>query len=107
MKTVDLHGLESQEASIIVLKEILSFKKGLIDELFLVTGHGTGILKVTVEDLLRKNDLNYKLSNNSGAFYLSKSNNFDYFYNIKYNEDDEQIIDEQEIKDLFDEFSLK
>ncbi|WP_426461499.1 Smr/MutS family protein [Mycoplasma hafezii] len=104
MKIVDLHGLESQEASIVVFQYINEFKKRKIDAVMFITGKGTGILQATVEKMLEQNNLNYVLENDRGAYYVSQATNYDYFYNQDFDDDDNEIIDELEIEDIFEKF---
>lgn len=95
---VDLHGLETQEASIIAYQHMYDLINGKIDEIIFITGIGTGALKYTVENLCDKNNLNYQLLNNGGAYLVTRKSiiiNFD---------DEENEADWEDIKNIFEEF---
>ncbi|MGP1451267.1 MAG: Smr/MutS family protein [Metamycoplasmataceae bacterium] len=79
-KEINLHYLNVNEATPIIYNSLLEFKNdNFIYELNIITGKGTGALKLTVLEILDKDfpNLKYIEQNNGGSILVRKFNNDD------------------------------
>ncbi|MHA0272889.1 Smr/MutS family protein [Mycoplasma sp. 48589B] len=100
MRNVDLHGLNSEEAMIEVVKHIYDLKRNKIDSVLFITGNGTGTLKAVLESFLVKNKIDYELRNDGAAYYLDSDNSFKNCTNF-YDDTEVEELDEDDLEDIF------
>ncbi|QGZ97286.1 hypothetical protein GE118_00510 [Mycoplasma sp. NEAQ87857] len=102
MIEVDLHGLTSEQAMIEVMEYIYDFKNHKYESILFITGKGTGILKVSLEQLLEKNNISFQVVNKGGAYLIQDLAN-SYTYNNEY-DDEEEFDDYEDLDELFDQY---
>ncbi|MFV8467476.1 Smr/MutS family protein [Mycoplasma sp. Sp48II] len=103
MRTVDLHGLTSEQAMIEVVKHLYDLKRNKIDSVLFITGNGTGTLKAALETFLVKNKIKYHLQNDGAAYYLDSKDCFSGSNSSLYDEEDfeDELLDEDDLEDIF------
>ncbi|MEE3928412.1 Smr/MutS family protein [Mycoplasmopsis ciconiae] len=101
-RTVDLHGLLTEEASIIIVNNLFDLENDKVDSITFITGIGTGALKYVVEDQVEKFNFNWTLLNNGGAYFVTKKINNKFIY-----DECSDQIDEEEIDYIFKKFENK
>ncbi|QJG66799.1 Smr/MutS family protein [Mycoplasma phocoenae] len=70
MKKIDLHGLDIQEVTSKVLNAIYSLNNSNDDSVELITGKGTGALKLRVEELLDEEGVDWDYYNADGTSFI-------------------------------------
>ncbi|MGX9358367.1 Smr/MutS family protein [Mycoplasma sp. 128] len=73
-RKIDLHGLDINRATAVVINSLRSFDyNSYEDELLIVTGNGTGSLKNLVEDILNEECYDWSYDNSQqSAFRVYK-----------------------------------
>ncbi|WP_041594013.1 Smr/MutS family protein [Mycoplasma crocodyli] len=94
-RTVDLHGLYTQEASILIIQNLNDLINYQLDVVTFITGKGTGALKSEIEHILSSYDVEWNLTNADGAYVVKRNSSIDIY------EDDDEIAMQSEIDDLF------
>ncbi|MBU4690681.1 Smr/MutS family protein [Mycoplasma sp. ES3157-GEN-MYC] len=59
--SIDLHGFSVEEATSRILLALQYAEEQDYDYLDIITGHGTGAMKVTVENLLNEENYDYSI----------------------------------------------
>ncbi len=80
LPSIDLHGLDREYSRILINDFIYDNYKIKNDKIIIIHGNGTGILKKTTQEVLRKNPyvINYKIDNfNSGMTIVSLRKSLD------------------------------
>ncbi|EFF41336.1 Smr/MutS family protein [Mycoplasmopsis alligatoris] len=95
-RTVDLHGLFVQDASILIVSNLNDLTKNRISSILFITGKGTGALKSELEHILSTYDVEYEILNKQGA-YLVKNKIQYYIY------EEDEIASQKDIDKLYDE----
>ncbi|MFV8401019.1 Smr/MutS family protein [Mycoplasma sp. 005V] len=103
MRTVDLHGLTSEQAMIEVVKHLYDLKRNKTDSVLFITGNGTGTLKAALETFLEKNKIQYSIQNDGAAYHLDSRNCFANSGSNLYNNEDfeDELLDEDDLEDIF------
>ncbi|QNM93486.1 Smr/MutS family protein [Mycoplasma sp. Pen4] len=101
MRTVDLHGLRTEEAMIEVVNQLYELDNHKISSITFITGNGTGALKAALESLLEKNNYNYSIFNNGGAYIVTLKETQNNYYI-----EDEGVIDDEDIEDIFNDIEI-
>ncbi|WP_051619520.1 Smr/MutS family protein [Mycoplasmopsis felis] len=107
-KTIDLHGLTSEEATILLQKIVIDLEDKKINEVSVITGLGSGVIKNTVERFINHyNSVNnqkiqYTIENNGGKYFLYTINNsYGSYYPMQINN---SSVDQNDINDEFELF---
>ncbi|QZE12254.1 Smr/MutS family protein [Mycoplasma sp. Ms02] len=102
-KSIDLHGLTTEEAQVILINSLFDLKRGRLDVLYVVTGLGSGALKYTVETMAEKNDCQWSVHNNGGSYSI-RYNQPASFYR---DEPEYEEIDFEDLDEIFENFRIE
>ncbi|WP_406613711.1 Smr/MutS family protein [Mycoplasma corogypsi] len=102
-RVIDLHGYQTEEATIIVENALFDYQNHKVDHITFVTGKGGKVMETVVGNLLDKKRITYSYQNQGGAIIVSRHLN-DY---LIFDEDEEQqeYITNNELEEIFESFS--
>ncbi|AMD81253.1 hypothetical protein MCANUFG4_01288 [Mycoplasmopsis canis UFG4] len=106
---VDLHGLESKDAIITIQKHLFDLESNKIHEIDFITGKGSGILKVSLEDFINKHnehsEFKIKLTQVNEGLYKIWIDQISSSYIAKGYQEFE--ITQEEVNEIFESFNKK
>lgn len=79
---IDLHGLNVEEATAVLMNALFSFSSSFDYKLEIITGKGEGILKMTVLNILDDEGYEYKSEEGRVIVYKSEDEDEDDFNDL-------------------------